>query len=100
MTGHAGRDGSEAGRRYSAADEDHERQYDTADSSNDADASSHHSSDGHLDDRLENSVGGSRWSSSQQQFWAVTTDTTATTAASEHEQPFRSKQDIRSREFK
>ena len=62
-------------------------------------ASSDDSSDGRIDERLEDSVGGSRWWSSQQQFWAVTTDTTATTASSELEQPFRSKQAVRSREF-
>ena len=42
---------------------------------------------------------GSRWWSSQQWFWAVTTGTTATTAFTKHEHPFRSKQAIRLREF-
>ena len=41
-------------------------------------------------------AGGPRSSNSGQ----FTTDTTATTAATEHEQPFRFKRDIRSREFK
>ena len=99
-TGQAGCNSSKIGGCYPAADEEHEWQLHAADSSNDADAGSDDSSDGRINERPEDSVGGSRWWSLQQQFWAATTGATAITASTKHEHPFRSKQIIRSREFK
>ena len=47
-TGKCGRNSSKTGRRYSAGDEEHERQPFAADSSDDADAGSEDSSDGQV----------------------------------------------------
>ena len=66
-------DKSKTGRRYSAADEEHERQAFADESSDDTDASSDNSSDGRMDERPEDSetvlvgvAGGPRSSSSGQ----------------------------------
>ena len=87
LIGLAGCNSSKTGRRYSLADEKHEWQSFAADSS-----------DGRIDESPDDNVGRSCWWSSQQEFWAVTTDITATTATSKLEYPSRSKQAIWSRE--
>ena len=89
--GQVGCNSSKTGRRYSTADEEHEWIFFAADSSDDADVGSDDRSDGRTDKWAKKSVGGSHYWTSQQQFWAVTTDTTATTASSKPEYPFCSK---------